>query len=242
MFLHIIPRNIAKERGFVRYFTGELCAKKLHIAERNTSSSGCLACARESARLYRKNNPQKAKESLRKSYLKHADARRSDVQAWRRKNPTKVKEMRARYVQENKEKVASSKRAYYLKNKEALLMASREHYLSNIERYREIAKLWRENNRDRVRLLNRSRKEKIRLAEGSHTIDDINEIKKLQRMTCAACYKKFSGDNYHVDHIFPLSLGGSNDRKNIQLLCPPCNMSKGSKLPEKFYRERGFLL
>lgn len=44
-------------------------------------------------------------------------------------------------------------------------------------------------------------------------------------------------DNYHVDHIQPLSKGGSNRIENICISCPPCNLKKGAKLvgsDEKF--------
>ena len=88
----------------------------------------------------------------------------------------------------------------------------------------------------------RNRKLRVKNAEGTHGVKDIKRILKLQKRTCAACYTKFKGDDYHVDHIVPLALGGSNWASNIQMLCPPCNMSKGAKAPEVFYAERGFLL
>lgn len=242
MFLHIISRAVAKDRGFVRYFTGELCSKKLHIRERNTKSTTCLECDRLKKIEYRKNHPEKAKESLRKSRIKHIDRRRAENKEWRERNSDYVRESKKRYVQENREKVSASRRRYYLENKERLLQQSKDHRERNKEKYFEMNKRWRENNRDRVRLLNRNRKRKIRKAEGSHSICDIRRLKKLQRMTCAACYVKFKGDEYHVDHIYPLSRGGTNCKKNLQLLCPSCNMSKGAKMPEDFYQERGFLL
>lgn len=33
----------------------------------------------------------------------------------------------------------------------------------------------------------------------------------------------------HIDHIVPLGLYGSNDASNFQLLCEPCNTSKGAR-------------
>lgn len=44
--------------------------------------------------------------------------------------------------------------------------------------------------------------------------------------TCAHCGKKFSRDEMDADHIMPKSCGGSNSRKNLQLLCRYCNRSK----------------
>lgn len=33
----------------------------------------------------------------------------------------------------------------------------------------------------------------------------------------------------HVDHIVPRVSGGTNDMDNLQTLCAPCNLAKGSK-------------
>lgn len=33
-----------------------------------------------------------------------------------------------------------------------------------------------------------------------------------------------------IDHIFPWSLGGTDEPSNLQTLCAPCNQSKGAKV------------
>ncbi|MCX6236987.1 MAG: HNH endonuclease [Bacteroidia bacterium] len=66
------------------------------------------------------------------------------------------------------------------------------------------------------------------------------------RGKCCLCKKDLSGtlslsNEKEYDHIVPLSLGGSNDVTNIQLLCKECNRNKGdgkiftSNLYEKWY-------
>jgi hypothetical protein len=35
----------------------------------------------------------------------------------------------------------------------------------------------------------------------------------------------------HIDHIIPLDYNGSNDLKNLQLLCQSCNLKKSNKIP-----------
>lgn len=40
--------------------------------------------------------------------------------------------------------------------------------------------------------------------------------------------------NFHVDHVIPLSRGGSNEIENLAPACEPCNLYKGSMLVEEW--------
>lgn len=65
-------------------------------------------------------------------------------------------------------------------------------------------------------------------------IDSATRYKVLERagFKCQACGAKPSkcGDvTLHIDHIVPVSLGGTNAMKNLQALCAECNMSKGNR-------------
>lgn len=88
-----------------------------------------------------------------------------------------------------------------------------------------------------------ARRARKRAAGGEFTADDVGDIAKLQKGRCAnpACKIKLHG-KYHIDHIVPFALGGRNDRRNIQLLCPGCNMTKGAKHPIVFAQQFGLLI
>lgn len=45
--------------------------------------------------------------------------------------------------------------------------------------------------------------------------------------SCALCG---SSERLEIDHIKPVAHGGSNHLRNLQVLCRPCNASKGCKL------------
>lgn len=85
------------------------------------------------------------------------------------------------------------------------------------------------------------RRSKIKNAKGSHSKDDIAKILENQKYKCANCFAGIK-NSYHVDHIIPISKGGSNCHRNIQGLCPNCNRSKYNKMPDVWAMENGRLI
>ncbi len=51
-----------------------------------------------------------------------------------------------------------------------------------------------------------------------------------QHGLCAACEVSLYKTGHHLDHVIPLARGGKNEDDNVQLLCPKCNLKKGSKI------------
>jgi 5-methylcytosine-specific restriction endonuclease McrA len=52
-----------------------------------------------------------------------------------------------------------------------------------------------------------------------------------QKRCCAICNKPIPLEGSHIDHIKPISLHPelAVDIENLQIACPPCNISKGNK-------------
>ena len=103
------------------------------------------------------------------------------------------------------------------------------------------SKIWRDKNLDKISIYNRTNKLKRKGAKGSHTNEDIRKIYELQKGRCAYCKKKVN-KKYHVDHIIPISKGGNNDKYNICISCPTCNLKKWNKTPDQWAFERGMIL
>ncbi|MCY4531177.1 MAG: HNH endonuclease [Gammaproteobacteria bacterium] len=74
------------------------------------------------------------------------------------------------------------------------------------------------------------------------TQNHIGQMMEQQHGRCAFRWCGASLDEgYHVDHIVPLSRGGTHEPGNVQLLCPRCNISKGAKPIEDVFDECGDL-
>ncbi len=51
----------------------------------------------------------------------------------------------------------------------------------------------------------------------------------MQKGQCAGCGGEINlakGDAFEIDHATPLAVGGSNDWRNLQALCPDCHAGK----------------
>jgi 5-methylcytosine-specific restriction endonuclease McrA len=56
------------------------------------------------------------------------------------------------------------------------------------------------------------------------------EILKKQNHQCQSCGATIKdGVKLEVDHIIPVSRGGTNDPNNLQVLCKTCNIGKSNK-------------
>lgn len=58
----------------------------------------------------------------------------------------------------------------------------------------------------------------------------LNKLLHKYNFQCVACS---STDNLTIDHIMPVSKGGSDDLSNLQILCKSCNSKKGSRVEWK---------
>jgi hypothetical protein len=50
---------------------------------------------------------------------------------------------------------------------------------------------------------------------------------------CQECNKRVDRNEIHFDHYIPFSRGGLSTSENLRVLCAPCNVSKGAKMPPR---------
>ena len=69
---------------------------------------------------------------------------------------------------------------------------------------------------------------------GSHTLEELEEQRKLQNNKCYYCGIDLSIVDDHKEHKMPISRGGSNGIENIVWACAPCNQKKSMKTEIEF--------
>ena len=228
----VLSREDAKVLGLKRYFTGKPCPHG-HIVERRVSTMKCIQCCRDEFTAWAKSNPERMRERAKVYADRYPEGCAERKRKWVLKNKSHVYEQRKSFREANATRIKSEKHAHYLKNKDSVISKKRAWNRANPERVKIVNYRWRDANPDAAKAITHRRRAKRAGAEGSYCAADISKIFSEQSGFCAGCGKDIS-TGYHVDHMLPLSRGGSNWPVNLQLLCATCNTSKGALTMEEW--------
>ncbi|MDR3464186.1 MAG: HNH endonuclease [Beijerinckiaceae bacterium] len=157
---------------------------------------------------------------------------RARSRRWVAENAERNRRRAAEWSANNPERKAQKDREHYLENRETIKrrIADRAKRLSAERDERFIASKIAGTHRYRARL---------RGSDEHYKRGELQSLRAKSKGRCAYCGEK---RKLEIDHIRPLSRGGSNAIRNIQLLSAPCNQSKNARDAIDFARSRGMLL
>ena len=221
-------RKLAIVRGEKFYSTGRPCRRQ-HLTLRFTNSGKCITCLRKRDRETRKEQRCSAEYKAKKELQKQ----------------TRIK-ARQTFLLEKYGilfDMSDNGKIYRIINAEKAKLKTREWRYADPERAKKSRNESRARHPEKARESARRRKLLKKSIEGSHTLDDRAEIMRLQKGKCAICKVKFNDNKKPtIDHIIPISKGGTDYKKNIQLACGPCNSAKGNIHPIDFSQKLGWLV
>ena len=198
------------------------CKSTYHAADPYRYAASNLAWAKANpgkrkaaATKYRTKNPEKCKEATRK---------------WQKANPERHKDNSAAWAKANPDRRATTYTAWRAANKEHIAATRASHYKKNIISKAAYGVAWRKRNLELCRIYQHNRRARELESGGKLSNGLAAKLFKLQKGKCPCCNKPL-GNGCHMDHIKPLSMGGTNTDDNIQLLRATCNLSKSAKDP-----------
>jgi 5-methylcytosine-specific restriction endonuclease McrA len=199
----IVTRKEALAQGLIHYYSGVPCVRG-HITVRFVNNGTCRECIRIRSVKELESNP------ARRDYA------RKNAAKWASLNRERVTANAARYRKtQDRSAVQAYQRKYRQENKATLL---------------EREARWKRENKDRVSAYTHRRRVRELGAEGTYTPEDVQAILDSQGGFCIGinCGVDIR-DCYTIDHIVPISRGGSNWPDNIWCACSLCNARKGTR-------------
>lgn len=200
-------------------------------SNKNMPRSMCKKCTSKSNNEYYKKNSEKVLETQRQ---------------WRLRNPEKVKEI---YKKSNKKRYKNSpeyfkekNRLWRLRNPEKFRESknnnNRKRYSKNPEKFREKSREYRRNNPEKIKAQKHKYRVRKKEVGGSFTTEQLNHCLAFFGGCCAYTGEQLGG--YDLDHIKPISKGGTSFIYNLVPTTATANRSKGAKDLEEWYKQQSY--
>ena len=176
---------------------------------------------------------ERKKKAHRRYYAEHKEQ-------WK----TRYAEHRRQYYAEHKEQISERRRTYDKAYRQAYYKEHKEHHKAYMAKYRATHKKEIRENQKRHRA-EREARDAIRRAQIKNDLAELTpeekeQVKEIYRrakedknVRCYICGKKIPMGERHVDHIIPISKGGTSKPSNLAIACKECNLRKHAKTPEE---------
>jgi len=173
----------------------------------------CNLCNNNRAIEYNVRNPHKAR------------ARR---QRWLDKKLRENPNYSHKQYMKHKERHRIHNRIYYAENRKRLRAYSRQYYIENRDKVKAYQRKYNAKHPDKIKVRETIRRTRKTQAGGSFTAQEWKDLCEKYGNKCLCC--DATDKPLTVDHIVPVSKGGSSNIENLQPLCKPCNCSKHDKI------------
>lgn len=178
---------------------------------------------------------KEAQRAYNNSYhKKHRAKLNTKSLARRNEDPEKAREAWYAWFAANEDQARIGYRerakAWYNDNRERALATSRQSYRNNRTARLAATRTWKRTNPEKVRAANLQYNARSRAAHGHVTAEQIIARVDFFGGVCAYC----GGPYEHLDHAIPLSRGGTNWPANLRPACNNCNLRKHNKTVQEF--------
>jgi 5-methylcytosine-specific restriction endonuclease McrA len=184
-------------------------------------ANGFSATCKECVKSYQQAHIDRINERRRERWQENTERYNARQQAYHDRHPERKKESDRKYRLKHTEEAQAYSKVYRARKKtDADFRARKREYNQQYIQLRPEKSAQYFNNR-RARVLQ---------AEGSFTSKEWKKLCKYYQYTCLCCRKCEPEIKLTVDHVIPLSRGGSNSIENLQPLCQSCNSSKSTQI------------
>lgn len=180
---------------------------------------------------------EEKKENRKITLKKYYETHRAEVHfrnnQWTEMHPEKRKEYYTKYNNEHPRPKSSRVVKTEVERKLNKSLLGKRYRENNKDSISAVKRAWRLSRPELYRIYSNKRRS-LKGSNGTFTITDKDVSGMIHRQNgeCFWCGKKLT--DYHMDHVIPLSRGGTHSIGNLVASCPYCNRSKGNRLPIEF--------
>ena len=217
--------SVREDKGVKRYRRNcRLCAKQHRKKYYEDNKEDVLM----KGRIWKQNNKERRRDTHKTYYENNREAILEKCREYYHNTKDKTRERKRQYRIANREHRNKRRKERYLLNKEKEKTNQKEWYVQNKTKHYENGQKWRANNKEKTSQHRSKRRALVNGSKVHYTAKDVTRVYHHHRGRCFYCGEKIS-KNYHIEHIIPLSRGGSNGCGNITIACIVCNSKKGQK-------------
>lgn len=204
----------------------------------------CKSCSAAALKRNREKNPERVREHGRNNMRKRRELDPERVaeyqREWRSANPDKVRTAKAAWEAANYDRVRiysrRANRKFKARNRERVRVENAAWAKANPDKVAAKSRRWRLSHPLKVRAVKSRRRALIRTSLIGNVDLDLLWIRQCG--TCSLCFERIDRAlawpdplSKSVDHIVPLSKGGTHEQSNLAWTHLVCNLKKGASVP-----------
>lgn len=193
--------------------TCRVCGETKPSSDFYEGAARCKPCVKAATRKWRQENPDRQRAADKARYEQDSEKIKARIYSYRAENPEKVQRSRKQHYERHGEKVREKSRQRYRDDPAKARSEVRKRYENEpgpwIDAYA------------RQRLLS----PELFIASVRK-----REIYARDEGRCGICGTELTYEEATIDHVHPLSKGGTHGPDNVQIACDACNKSKRDKL------------
>ena len=132
-----------------------------------------------------------------------------------------------RHYREHRDRYVQMRRRHYYATWEREQRSWKRWSEANPEKARKSKRRWDRDNRDYFTHAARKRRARLLKADGFHTPEQVEARVRMFGKLCWICGAPYEA----IDHVKPISRGGSDWPANLRPICTSCNSKKSNKWP-----------
>jgi len=201
---------------------------------------------------YYENNKVRFLANCEFYYLENRELIIERVKKYAGKNKEKINKYRHKYYEKNKKSILKKNKIYTKNHLKECREQKKAYYKKNKEQKKEydkkygqldICKVNRKKYRQSFRgqLFSKKNQAKRRTAKYSITPEKVKRAFEKTNGVCPYCPAEITETSFSLDHIKPVSKGGTNHLNNLIGCCRSCNSRKGNLSLNEFLNNRKVL-